>query len=120
MKGKHGVPIGAKIASLENCENGLLFSSGIAAIFSTMFSFIKSGDHVVFQSSLYGGTINMIFNEFKKFKIDYTLVESLDPIEYQKAIKQNTKMIYVETPSNPLLEIIDLKQIADIAKKNNW
>ena len=107
-----------KIASLENCENGLLFSSGIAAIFSTMFSFIKSGDHVVFQSSLYGGTINMIFNEFKKFKIDYTLVESLDPIEYQKAIKQNTKMIYVETPSNPLLEIIDLKQIADIAKKN--
>ena len=50
-----------KIASLENCENGLLFGSGIAAIFSTMFSFIQSGDHVVFQSSLYGGTINLIF-----------------------------------------------------------
>ena len=108
-----------KIASLENCDNGLLFGSGIAAIFSTMFSFIKSGDHVVFQSSLYGGTINLIFKEFKKFNIDYTLVESLDPCEYEKAIKDNTKIIYVETPSNPLLEIIDLQKIAKIAKNNN-
>ena len=105
-----------KIASLENCENGLLFGSGIAAIFSTMFSFIQSGDHVVFQSSLYGGTINLIFKEFKKFNIDYTLVESLEPTEYEKAIKENTKIIYVETPSNPLLEIIDLQKIALIAK----
>ena len=56
---------------------------------------------------------------FKKFKIDYTLVESLDPIEYQKAIKQNTKMIYVETPSNPLLEIIDLKKLQILLKKIN-
>ena len=108
-----------KIASLENCENGLLFGSGIAAIFSTMFSFIQSGDHVVFQSSLYGGTINLIFKEFKKFNIDYTLVESLEPIEYEKAIKDNTKIIYVETPSNPLLEIIDLQKIALIAKNHH-
>ena len=108
-----------KIASLENCENGLLFGSGIAAIFSTMFSFIQSGDHVVFQSSLYGGTINLIFKEFKKFNIDYTLVESLEPSEYEKAIKDNTKIIYVETPSNPLLEIIDLQKIALIAKNHN-
>ena len=108
-----------KIASLENCENGLLFGSGIAAIFSTMFSFIQSGDHVVFQSSLYGGTINLIFKEFKKFNIDYTLVESLEPTEYEKAIKDNTKIIYVETPSNPLLEIIDLQKIALIAKNHH-
>ena len=108
-----------KIASLENCENGLLFGSGIAAIFSTMFSFIQSGDHVVFQSSLYGGTINLIFKEFKKFNIDYTLVESLEPTEYEKAIKENTKIIYVETPSNPLLEIIDLQKIALIAKNHH-
>ena len=108
-----------KIASLENCENGLLFGSGIAAIFSTMFSFIQSGDHVVFQSSLYGGTINLIFKEFKKFNIDYTLVESLEPNEYEKAIKENTKIIYVETPSNPLLEIIDLQKIALIAKNHH-
>ena len=108
-----------KIASLENCENGLLFGSGIAAIFSTMFSFIQSGDHVVFQSSLYGGTINLIFKEFKKFNIDYTLVESLEPTEYEKAIKENTKIIYVETPSNPLLEIVDLQKIALIAKNHH-
>ena len=95
-----------KIASLENCEKGLVFGSGIAAIFASMFSFLKSGDHVVFQSSLYGGTINLIVKEFEKFNIEYTFVESLEIIDYIKEIKSNTKIIYVETPSNPLLFIL--------------
>ena len=107
-----------KIASLENCEKGLVFGSGIAAIFASMFSFLKSGDHVVFQSSLYGGTINMIVKEFKKFNIEYTLVESLEINDYKKEIKGNTKIIYVETPSNPLLQVIDLKEISILAKKH--
>ena len=64
-----------KISSLENCEKSLIFGSGIAAIFASMFSFLKTGDHVVFQSSLYGGTINLILKEFKKFNIEHTLVE---------------------------------------------
>ena len=107
-----------KIASLENCEKGLVFGSGIAAIFASMFTFLKSGDHVIFQSSLYGGTINMIVKEFKKFNIDYTLVESLEINDYKKEIKSNTKIIYVETPSNPLLQVIDLKEISTLAKKH--
>ncbi|MAU63677.1 MAG: cystathionine beta-lyase [Flavobacteriaceae bacterium] len=107
-----------KIASLENCEKGLVFGSGIAAIFASMFSFLKSGDHVLFQSSLYGGTINMIVKEFKKFNIEYTLVESLEINDYKKEIKGNTKIIYVETPSNPLLQVIDLKEISILAKKH--
>ena len=107
-----------KIASLENCEKGLVFGSGIAAIFASMFSFLKSGDHVVFQSSLYGGTINMIVKEFKKFNIEYALVESLEINDYKKEIKVNTKIIYVETPSNPLLQVIDLKEISILAKKH--
>ena len=107
-----------KIASLENCEKGLVFGSGIAAIFASMFSFLKSGDHVVFQSSLYGGTINMIVKEFKKFNIEYALVESLEINDYKKEIKGNTKIIYVETPSNPLLQVIDLKEISILAKKH--
>lgn len=107
-----------KIASLENCEKGMVFGSGIAAIFASMFSFLKSEDHVVFQSSLYGGTINLIVKEFEKFNIEYTFVESLDIIDYKKEIRSNTKIIYVETPSNPLLEVIDLQGIADLAKKH--
>ena len=107
-----------KIASLENCEKGLVFGSGIAAIFASMFSFLKSGDHVVFQSSLYGGTINMVVKEFKKFNIEYSLVESLEINDYEKEIKSNTKIIYVETPSNPLLQIIDLKEVSVLAKKH--
>ena len=108
-----------KISSLENCEKSLIFGSGIAAIFASMFSFLKTGDHVVFQSSLYGGTINLILKEFKKFNIEHTLVESLEIEDYKKEIKSNTKLIYIETPSNPLLHLIDLKAVSDLAKNNN-
>ena len=108
-----------KISSLENCEKSLIFGSGIAAIFASMFSFLKSGDHVVFQSSLYGGTLNLIVKEFTKFNIDYTFVESLEIDDYKREIKQNTKIIYIETPSNPLLKLVDLKLVSDLAKKNN-
>ena len=108
-----------KISSLENCEKSLIFGSGIAAIFASMFSFLKTGDHVVFQSSLYGGTINLVLKEFKKFNIEHTLVESLEIEDYKKEIKSNTKLIYIETPSNPLLQLIDLKAVSDLAKNNN-
>ena len=108
-----------KIADLENCESALLFSSGIAAIYTSLFSFIKSGDHVIFQSSIYGGTLNLVFKEFKKFNIEYSLVDSFVVNDYEKEIKNNTKIIFVESPSNPLLKIIDLNAIANISKKYN-
>ena len=108
-----------KIADLENSEEALLFGSGIAAIFSSLFSFIKSGDHVIFQSSIYGGTLNLVIKEFKKFNIKYSLVDSFDLKDYEKEIKSNTKIIFIESPSNPLLKLIDLKSIAELCKKNN-
>ena len=108
-----------KIADLENCESALLFSSGIAAIYTSLFSFIKSGDHVIFQSSLYGGTLNLVIKEFKKFNIEYSLVDSFVVNDYEKEIKNNTKIIFVESPSNPLLKIIDLNAIANLSKKYN-
>lgn len=108
-----------KIADLENCESALLFSSGLAAIFSSMFSFIKSGDHVIFQSSIYGGTLNLVAKEFKKFNIEYTLIDSFDINNYEEAIKPNTKIIFIESPSNPLLKVIDLEAIGNISKKYN-
>ena len=84
-----------KIADLENCESALLFSSGIAAIYTSLFSFIRSGDHVIFQSSIYGGTLNLVIKEFKKFNIDYSLVDSFSVKEYEKEVKNNTKIIFV-------------------------
>ncbi len=108
-----------KIADLENSEDALLFGSGIAAIFSSLFSFIKSGDHVIFQSSIYGGTLNLVIKEFKKFNIKYSLVDSFDLKDYEKEIKSNTKIIFIESPSNPLLKLIDLKSIAKLCKKHN-
>jgi cystathionine beta-lyase len=84
-----------------------------------MFSFLKSGDHVIFQSSLYGGTLNLIIKEFKKFNINYTLIESLEIKDYEREIKKNTKIIYVETPSNPLLKLVDLKLVSNLAKKHS-
>ncbi|MDB9966710.1 PLP-dependent aspartate aminotransferase family protein [Flavobacteriaceae bacterium] len=108
-----------KIADLENCESALLFSSGIAAIYTSLFSFIRSGDHVIFQSSIYGGTLNLVIKEFKKFNIDYSLVDSFSVNEYEKEVKNNTKIIFVESPSNPLLKVIDLKAISNLSKKHN-
>ena len=108
-----------KIADLENSEEALLFGSGIAAIYSSLFSFIKSGDHVIFQSSIYGGTLNLVIKEFKKFNIKYSLVDSFDLKDYEKEIKSNTKIIFIESPSNPLLKLLDLKSIAKLCKKHN-
>jgi len=108
-----------KIADLENCEAALLFGSGIAAIFTSLFSFLKSDDHVIFQGSIYGGTLNLVIKEFKKFNIEYSLVDSFDIKEYEMEIKENTKIIFIESPSNPLLKVIDLQAISNLSKKNN-
>ena len=111
--------ISKKIADLENCEAALLFGSGIAAIFTSLFSFLKSEDHVIFQGSIYGGTLNLVIKEFKKFNIEYSLVDSFDIKEYEMEIKENTKIIFIESPSNPLLKVIDLQAISNLSKKNN-
>ena len=108
-----------KIADLENCEAALLFGSGIAAIFTSLFSFLKSEDHVIFQGSIYGGTLNLVIKEFKKFNIEYSLVDSFDIKEYEMEIKENTKIVFIESPSNPLLKVIDLQAISNLSKKNN-
>ena len=108
-----------KIADLENCEAALLFGSGIAAIFTSLFSFLKSEDHVIFQGSIYGGTLNLVIKEFKKFNIEYSLVDSFDIKEYEMEIKENTKIIFIESPSNPLLKVIDLQAVSNLSKKNN-
>ena len=105
-----------KIACLEHAEAALLFGSGMAAISTTLFSFLSSGDHVVLQKTLYGGTYNLVTTEFEKYGISYTFTKGFSEKDFVSAIQENTKVIFIESPSNPLMAIVDLQMISCIAK----
>ena len=107
-----------KIAALEKTEDALIFGSGMAAVSTTILAFLKHGDHIILQQTLYGGTYNFVLEEFKKFGIEYSFTKNLSIESFQKEIKPNTKVLYIETPSNPLLTITDMKAVADLAKTN--
>ena len=107
-----------KIAALEKAEAALLFSSGMAAISTSLFAFLKAGDHIILQNLLYGGTHNLVTKEFDKYGIAYSFTDGLDADDFEVLIRPNTKLIYIETPSNPLLTITDLKSIAKLAEKH--
>lgn len=107
-----------KVRALENGEDGMIFSSGMAAILTSIFAVLKKGDHAIFQKELYGGTYHAIVTELPRYGMEYTMVEPADPGNFEKAIRPNTKLIYIETPSNPTLKITDIKAVADIAKQH--
>jgi cystathionine beta-lyase len=106
-----------KIAALEHTEDALIFGSGMAAISTAMLAFLKKGNHVLIQHVIYGGTYNFIANEFEKYGIEYSYTESDQIEDFEPLIRDNTKIIYIETPSNPLLGITDIKAVALLAKK---
>ncbi|WP_297693894.1 aminotransferase class I/II-fold pyridoxal phosphate-dependent enzyme [uncultured Eudoraea sp.] len=106
-----------KIAALEHAEDAMIFGSGMAAVSTALLAFLKAGDHVVLQNMLYGGTYNLITKQFENFGISYSFTEGLKPSDFEAKIRENTKVIYVETPSNPLLTITDLAAIAELTKK---
>jgi cystathionine beta-lyase len=107
-----------KIAALEKTENALIFGSGMAAISTSLMAFLHKGDHVVLQETLYGGTYNLVVEEFDKFGIEYTFTDSLEIEDFKKAIRSNTKVVFIETPSNPLLKLVDIKAVAGLAQKH--
>ncbi len=107
-----------KMAALENTEDALVFSSGMAAIFTAIMAQVRAGDHLVFQHDLYGGTHHAVVNELNRYGIDYSLVDAADLKNVERAIRKNTKAIYVETPSNPLLKITDLAGVVKIARRH--
>ncbi len=115
---KNQLAVAAKIAALENAETGMVFSSGMAAITSTLLTFLKTGDHIIFQKGLYGGTFNWGNSELQKFGIEFTIAEGNSSTDFEKALQANTKIIYIETPSNPLLKITDIKAAAEFARSN--
>lgn len=106
------------LASLESGKYGLAFASGVAAT-TAVFSLLKSGDHVVCGSDVYGGTFRILEKIFKKWGLETSYAEADDPLDFKRKIKANTKLIWVETPTNPLLKIIDIMALSKIAKKNN-
>jgi cystathionine beta-lyase len=113
------IGVAKKISDLENAELSLLFGSGLGAISSSMFSFLKKDDHVILQDSLYGGTINFVNTEFNKFGIEYSYVDINDAGKLNSSVKKNSKIIYIESPSNPLLNITNLIEISDFAKSHS-
>jgi len=113
----NAVAVAEKLAVLENAEAGVIFSSGRAAILTSLFSVIKQGDHAIFQNDLYGGTYHALVNELPRFGISYDFVDGSDPSNFKKAIRKETKVIYIETPSNPTLKITNIKAVAAIARQ---
>ncbi|MCX7548294.1 PLP-dependent aspartate aminotransferase family protein [Xanthomarina sp. F1114] len=105
-----------KIAALEHAEAALIFGSGMAAVSTTFLAFLKAGDHLVVQNPLYGGTSNFIREELPKYGIEFTFTEGYQLADIEKAIQPNTKLIHIETPSNPLLTITDIGAVAKLAK----
>jgi len=111
--------LGKKIAALEHAENALIFGSGMAAISHALMAFLKAEDHIVLQQTLYGGTYNFAVTQFEKYGISYSFTEGWTVEDFEKEIRPNTKVIYMETPSNPLLTITDLAAVAKLAKKHH-
>ncbi|ETP67495.1 cystathionine beta-lyase [Planococcus glaciei CHR43] len=106
------------IAKLENGTRGFAFSSGMAAI-SSAFMLLSAGDHVLVSKDVYGGTYRFVTEVLNKFQIDYTFVNMTDLSEMAEAIRPNTKVIYLETPSNPVMNITDIEIAAKLAKAND-
>lgn len=108
-----------KVAALEHAEAALIFGSGMAAVSTSLMAFLRAGDHVVLQQTLYGGTYNLVTEEFSKYGIEFSFTDGWEAKDFEDKIKENTKVIYVETPSNPLLTITDIEAVAMLAKRHN-
>jgi len=106
-----------KIVALEEGEDGLVFSSGMAAIMTALFAMVNQGDHVLFQTDLYGGTHHAAVNALNRYGIAYTMADASDLKNFERAVQPNTRLIYIETPSNPLMKITDIEGVVRIARK---
>ena len=105
-----------KIAALEHTEAALIFGSGMAAVSTSLLAFLQKGDHIVIPRQIYGGTYNLLTEEFSKYGIEYTFIAQTRVSDYERAIRPNTRVCYLETPSNPLLSVTDLQAVAKLAR----
>jgi O-succinylhomoserine sulfhydrylase len=104
-----------RLAALEGAERCVAFASGMAAILATVMGLMRAGEHVVASRSIFGSTVQLFSNILGRFGIETTYVSPTDPAEWRAAVKPNTKLFFVESPSNPLTEVSDIRALADIA-----
>lgn len=108
-----------KMVLLENAEDGVSFATGMAAVYNTLVTFLNSGDHIVSASSVFGSTHTLFTKYLPKWNIETTYFNISEPETIESKIQPNTKILFVETPTNPGVEIIDLEFLGDLAKKHN-
>lgn len=106
------------IAELEGADAALLFSSGMSAITTAILSLVKAGDHIVAQRDIYGGVTKFLTQWLSKFGVDVTLVDTTDYKQHEAALRPNTRLLHLESPTNPTLRIVDLKRVAALAQKH--
>ncbi len=104
-----------RLAAMEGTEAAMATSSGMSSIMLMLFSLLKSGDHVVFSQSMFGSTIKLIGTEFARFGVESTIVPQADVGAWKAAVRPNTKILFAETPTNPLTDVCDIAALADIA-----
>jgi O-succinylhomoserine sulfhydrylase len=107
-----------KMVALEGAEAGFATASGMSAVFASLMTFLKSGDHLLACNAVFGSTVTVLNKYLPNYGIEVTYVQADKPALWEAAIKPNTKMIYLETPTNPGLDIIDLEWIGQLAKKH--
>jgi cystathionine gamma-synthase len=107
------------IAELEGADAALLFASGMSAITTSILALVKSGDHIVAQRDIYGGVIKFLSQWLPKMGIETTFVDTNDIEQHERAIRPNTKLVHIESPTNPNVRVVDLEKVAALAKKRN-
>jgi O-succinylhomoserine sulfhydrylase len=105
-----------RLASLEGAEDCLATASGMAAITATSLAILKAGDHVLCAANVFGATVQLFSNVFARFGIDVTYVRAGDPDAWRSAARDRTRMLYCETPSNPLMEIVDMRALGELGR----
>jgi O-succinylhomoserine sulfhydrylase len=104
-----------RLAAMEGTQAAIATSSGMSSVMLMLFSLLKSGDHVVFSQSMFGSTIKLIGTEFARFGVESTMVPQTDVGAWKAAVRPNTKILFAETPTNPLTDVCDIQALADIA-----
>lgn len=117
---RHGNPTVAHaerlIARLEGASHAVAFGSGMAAIATTLLTLLRAGDHLVAQRELYGATFEVVLRWLPRFGVEVTLVDATSTEQFERAIQANTRVLYLDSPTNPTLRLVDLRRVADLAR----
>jgi cystathionine beta-lyase/cystathionine gamma-synthase len=105
------------VAELEGTDGALTFASGMGAITTTIMALVKAGEHIVAQRDVYGGTNKFLSQWLPRLGVETTFVDTIDYEQHARAIRPNTKLLYVESPTNPTLRVVDLKKVAELARQ---